>query len=413
MRVSWRIFALASAVCLSACQGADRPSADLIVSDSAGVPLRTSSGAGIDRLLGLTVADEPHLRIGTLAGGEATQFTNLLDARRLSDGSLLVAESGDVRVRLFDVEGSFLRWIGSVGEGPGEYARVGGIGVLEGDTIWVQDQGREAFVLFRPDGTFVRSFRPDRPAEAPRLVDAAMLPDGTVVDQGSTLDFSGLPGGTQEIGEDIVISVVDREGLDAVSVAEARGPTYQVGHQEAGGRTMITLAPDIENRFGGRTMFAFGPDRIFRADPAAFEIREISPTGDLLGITRIRRPRIPFTDEMISEYETAVLEGLRQEGLSFTPSFESYVYADSLPHFGGATTDDTGRLWLSEFVEHRNMAAQRARRWWRVGGEGGIDGYVEFPEGFRLLRIQGDEVWGSVRDELDVPYLVAYRLVEP
>jgi len=295
---------------------------------------------------------------------------------------------------------------------------VAGVGLLEGDTIWVHDRGRRTFVLYLPDGRFVRSFQVDLPASVPRPLRGRMLPAGNVVIEGSTFGFTEPPQGAETVDEDIVISVMDRQGRNAVAIAEAPGVTYHLSRQSMpNGREAVTLTTGLVNRFGGVTVFAFGTDRVIRADPWSFEIREISLEGEPLRITRVEKARFPFTESMIADYEATVLETAGPESREAARQrLDSYSYADSLPHFGRVTTDDAGHVWLAEFVEHRAASPGRAgnepSRWWRLGREGGVDGYLDVPEGFRLLRIQGDEIWGAEADALDVPFLVAYRLID-
>lgn len=412
-------FALISGLWVVACQGADTVGRDLTVTDSAGVAVRVSSGAGLDEPLTRMLSEEPHVRIGTVAGGEETQFTYLLDAMRLSDGRLLVAESGAWRVRLFDQGGSFLNWIGSVGEGPAEYSAVASTGLLDGDTIWVHDRQRRGFVLYLPDGRFVRSFQVELLPSMPQLLRGRMLRGGNVVIDGSTFGFDELPTGADRVEEEISVSVMDREGRDPLLVAEAPGMTYQLGRQPMpDGREGVTLTTGLENRFAGVPVFAFGRDGVIRADPRSFEIREVSLEGELRWITRVQRARVPFSESMIANYEATVLESAEPASReAVRRRLDMYSYTDSLPHFGRVTTDDTGRVWLAEFVEHRaapsGTTGSEPSRWWRLGREGGVDGFLDVPEGFRLLRIQGNEVWGAEADALDVPFLVAYRLVDP
>jgi len=72
------------------------------------------------------------------------------------EGTLLVSESGDAHVKVFDARGGFVRRIGRNGEGPGEF-RVAFL-AARGDTLVVQDPQVARASTFRiSDGTFLAS----------------------------------------------------------------------------------------------------------------------------------------------------------------------------------------------------------------------------------------------------------------
>jgi hypothetical protein len=397
---------VAGLVVVTAC-AEDAGVADTVtVTDSAGVTIYTSSGDGWDRPLDVVFAAEPHLRIGSVAGGEETQLTYVQAAMRLSDGRLLVAERGDQRLRLFGEEGEFLNWIGHVGEGPAEFASVGGAGLLAGDTVWVFDIGLRELELFTPEGRFVRTFRPERLPEVRTFRRTGMIPDGRVTYIGTTLDLSPSGDPSQDFTEEVVVSVADREGRGPVAVTSGEGATYSFPSPG-------TFTAMFDERFSSRPSFAFATDRIYRAHPGPFEIREISYEGDLLRVTRVERPRVPVTAAFIGEYERASDEAYaelqRRRGLPATPrETPPAPYADSLPHFGSTLVDAQDRLWVREYVGHTQADPSR---WWRIGREGGVDGYLDLPERFTLLAIDAEEAIGAELGELDVPYVVAYRLI--
>ncbi len=59
----------------------------------------------------------------------------------------------------------------------------------------------------------------------------------------------------------------------------------------------------------------------------------------------------------------------------------------------------------------RGEALGEQRVEWRVlSPEGEPVGAVDLPTRFGVIFVQGDRLWGSDSDELDVPYIVRYRL---
>lgn len=65
-----------------------------------------------------------------------------------------------------------------------------------------------------------------------------------------------------------------------------------------------------------------------------------------------------------------------------------------------------GSVWVAP-----RAAPGTEARVWRVFGEDGADlAPVQLPAGVRVLSAGRSTVWGTVRDELDVPYLVRFRI---
>ena len=71
--------------------------------------------------------------------------------------NLYVLDSNNQRVLVFDPNGRFLRQIGKKGEGPGELMSPLGMTVTPADEVIVSDLGRQAYSIFKTDGTFVRN----------------------------------------------------------------------------------------------------------------------------------------------------------------------------------------------------------------------------------------------------------------
>ena len=70
---------------------------------------------------------------------------------------IYVVDAGSSRVLLFDFEGKFLRAVGNKGQGPGEFVRPTGAGLLPGGGLAVADLGNNRIETFDAAGKFVRS----------------------------------------------------------------------------------------------------------------------------------------------------------------------------------------------------------------------------------------------------------------
>lgn len=70
----------------------------------------------------------------------------------VSEGAVYIAQPQESRIRVFDAAGTFVRYIGRAGDGPGEFRSLGWIG-LRSDTLWASDRHR--IHAFTPDGDWI------------------------------------------------------------------------------------------------------------------------------------------------------------------------------------------------------------------------------------------------------------------
>jgi hypothetical protein len=73
---------------------------------------------------------------------------------------------------------------------------------------------------------------------------------------------------------------------------------------------------------------------------------------------------------------------------------------------GRAEYAETGDLWLQREALH-----DADHTWWVLNPEGEQIARVTIPMGLDPRLIRGDELWGVELDELDVPYVVRYRIL--
>jgi hypothetical protein len=102
--------------------------------------------------------------VGEAEGDLNYELFRVLDATRLSDGTLALGNSSTGEIRFFDREGTFVRSVGSKGGGPGEFQGANALRALRrvaGDTLVAWDIYAQRISVFAPDGDFVRTFRLD------------------------------------------------------------------------------------------------------------------------------------------------------------------------------------------------------------------------------------------------------------
>ena len=107
--------------------------------DSAGVTIVESVVDPDASHAGWSVADQPSLSIGTLAGSPEYQFFRIAGAHRLVDGRIAVVNSGSQEVRVYSGDGQFLHGFGTDGDGPGEFRRPWLAGTYGTDSLVIHD----------------------------------------------------------------------------------------------------------------------------------------------------------------------------------------------------------------------------------------------------------------------------------
>ncbi len=125
---------------LSACGGTDS-TAYSASRDSAGVVIVESWQQQWRAGEGWTLSADPILQIGTADGPPELQFHRVEGAIKLTDGRIVVADAGSGEIRFYDETGRFLLATGGLGDAPGEYRQITGLGVGTGDSLWAYDFG--------------------------------------------------------------------------------------------------------------------------------------------------------------------------------------------------------------------------------------------------------------------------------
>ncbi len=129
MWTSSRYNALLIAVTLAACAKGQAPTTE-----------------SIDRAL----TPHPNLRLTSDQLPEGHEFSGIYSARRLPDGTILVANSGTWEIEAFDSTGHYLRSVGRKGAGPGEFLNALSITGALGDSIAVFDSGNARWTIWGP-----------------------------------------------------------------------------------------------------------------------------------------------------------------------------------------------------------------------------------------------------------------------
>ena len=395
----WTVLS-ALVVCSSACGGgAEAPSFEL--TDSAGITIAESYGPAWPDSSGWRVGETPLLRLGVVDGDPALQFNGITGIARLDDGTIVVGDGGSGEIRYFDASGGLKFVAGGVGEGPGEFAGMAGMGSGPDGMIWAYDFSLRRVTRFDARGEIVGTTRLG--PEPPTLFGIGLLPGGTFLLK--QLWGSRQAAENPELGprRDPVAFV--RFGLDGALVdTVGLFPGRELMITEEDGRAVMNTPP-----FDKNTSSALWDRGLVVGTQDQFELIRLSPEGEMVGIARIPGWDLTVSEEDVDQYIQNRLAqvpegrrpGLRQE-------LEAMPVPSSKPAYGRLLADQVGNLWVSEWV----ISPDLPERWTVLDSDGVWLGTVNVPGRFTPHAIGDDWILGVELDDLDVEYVVMLPLIK-
>lgn len=129
-------------------------------------PITQAAGEGSDQNSSITLKEIKRIDFRDLP--ENIDFTNPSRIALNSKNELFVTDTRANNIKVFDVEGRFLKVIGRKGQGPGDLSWPSGI-IFNGKYIIVWELGNYRFSLFNEDGEFIRLLQPNEPVVAWKL----------------------------------------------------------------------------------------------------------------------------------------------------------------------------------------------------------------------------------------------------
>lgn len=315
---------------------------------------------------------------------------------------LYVLHRSAAEITVLARNGDLVRRIGERGQGPGEFTVPSAVG-LRSDTLWVLDNGNRRISYF-VDGRIVREQGYPTLALARGENMAAVLP----LDGGAALAivarrFESPPGDQENF-----FPLLRVDGVDTIQIAALRESSpFRVRIGTASVSPPAVDFPIFEVAPSGEVLVVV--ERPIPAGPqATIRVTRISSIGDTLWSRSLTRPAVPYTD-------TDWRNRLDQLFAAIEPSYtrSEYEAAAIRPEWhvpvSGLQLGQDGAIWIGL----ERVPGSDSIPWLKLSATGELQFEVDLPARFRLLAAEGDELWGEVRDTLDVPYLRVYQVVSP
>lgn len=391
-----RIGALTTLVVLSACDNAATTrEAGVVVDTLANGALHVRNSAeGAWALAGAEPWRlEEEIRIGRLEGEPEYTFGRVAAIIPAGDGGMWVLDGQAAELRLYQPDGQFVRSVGRSGSGPGEF---GGINICSfmgpNGEIWIEDMTRR-WQRFDLTGALLGEFR-----------STSNLGCGVrVTITGDRLLVVNTVAPTSPGGIRSSFYVEHRIDPSGALVAGDTFPTptppspAMVTWRDSQGRPLrILYAP-----FTHRPQATPGPSGHFWVAPGggAYTLVRTTLTGDTILV--VERDFAPVT--VPDSIRDRAIREFQPEGLTADGGFDVDRVSRFFPPFEYLTFATDGSLWLRRFVDDGRLAYDI------FTSDGYFQGTIALPDnlaGMFVHAITPEHLYGTVTDELDVPYVV-------
>ncbi len=386
------VVVLLTAVLASACAaGERRGEAGFEVRDSAGARIVESHRPRWGEGEGWVVEAMPSLQLGAVEGDTPESFARVVDAVRLADGTIVVADGGNFQLRFFDADGRFLRSVGREGEGPGEFAGITQLATCGADSVIAWDPWLRRASFFDLRGEYVRGLALEGPPPSGSVYGRWGCGSGGEVVLMGWPRSDGIPEGLHR--PPVPVALADLEdGRITVDLGEFPGDDR---YGTPGGSGPAPL--------GRRTLLAMGRGLAYVGTGDSYEVRGYGMDGALAVLIRRSTAVFPVTREDLARYREDELRDVSDpnrrrsrerwlEELEFPPTFPAYA---------AFRADPEGRLWVQRYPRPGELGTE----WAVFGVEGEWLGDVVMPLGLEVFEIGRDYVLGRWRDELGVNYV--------
>ena len=348
-----------------------------------------------DSRLHWRISAEPSLSIGSVAGGGPDQLYWVMDATRLPDGRIVIANAGSSELRVFHPDGSHAGTWGGRGEGPGEFSSEAPTVVARwpGDSIAAPNRWAGRLSIFDQHGNHGRDVHLE--AGLANVVD--LLPDGGIVTGGIAGMHGGMTGSTGLVRPDVEWKVLGPDGKLDASFGEFPGTEWWAVFARGGQIESSQVHP-----FGRNTIGAVWGDLVAIGDQAVYEIKAFAADGTLARVVRRDGdPGSPTRAEQDAYWERRYADLPDERRANALREVSDMPLVDSYRAFSTILSDPLGYLWVREY---------RRRVWTVFDQEGRVHGLVEMPSGLGVFEIGEDYILGRSRDELGVEYVQLWSL---
>jgi hypothetical protein len=408
----------------AACGGSEQPRAAAWQAeyDTIGdtVVVRTVAGS----VWGDTAELVADITIGEFEGRDEYMFGRVRSLAVGPDGSIYVFDSHAMELRKYAPDGTYVATFGREGGGPGEYKRPdGGLAVLPDGRVLLRDPGNTRIGVYSPTGEYIDSWRirGSFNTSRPLHVDTA----------GNSHTLILLDAQAEVTDWTFGLVRYTPEGMPSDTIPAPRydyePPELVASHVDGDNRSMsvnnVPFAPDVEWTYSPLGYMVGGVS-------TRYAIELFIAPGRVLRIERGNWDPVPVLDAERAEQERIMTANMRQTEPGW--HWKGDPIPATKPPWGGFFVGERGRIWVLLHQEAYQIESDEepeerpgeipTRTWVEPVAfdvfepDGRYLGMVRAPRGFSRYPhpvFRSDTVWATVRDELEVPYVVRFHIQHP
>lgn len=330
------------------------------------------------------------LRIGSEDSEGPEMFGAVAALEVDAAGRIYVLEPQARQVRVFDADGTHVRSFGRKGGGPGEFEGPAGLMWDSAGRLWTVDQQLGRFSVFDTAGTFVTSHM--RPAGF------MMMPwPGGMDRSGRLYDVGLLPGGGFRHALLRYDSAMQPRDTFRFPEFEAEAFTYEDAKKTKSMSMTVPFTPSRAWRMDGE-------GNVWTGVSDRYRMARLNFRGDTVRIVEKEFEAVPVSSED-RDSALAKTKWFTEQG----GKVDASRIPSRKPAYEMLAVDDRDFLWVAPMVAR----AEQRRRFDVFDAEGRYLGRVASPEALTLsgsTLIRGDRIYAVVLDEMDIPYVVRYRI---
>jgi hypothetical protein len=346
------------------------------------------------------LSPEPVVSIGAADGEPEYQLYNVAAATRLSDGRIVILNTGNASFAAYDSRGRFLFTAGRKGQGPGEFQVPTWLGRVEGDTVAVWDQRLKRLSFFSGEGRYRRSAAiPDADGMFPKAV-------GLFSDRSLALDpgpdvFAMMQGGRGVRRDSITLQRFASDGSRAGILARYAGNEVHVADRATG-----FAWNDVP--FARQAYVSVAGERLYVGDSGSGEITIYSRQG--VPSATLRSPLAPWRIQSsdVAEYRQKQLAQIHdpERRRETQAALDGAPVPEVAPAFGGLAVDPDGNVWVQAYPR----PADESVTWAVLGPDGAQLARVRVPRPLQVMEVGRDYLLGLRKDELGVEKVEMYTV---
>lgn len=332
------------------------------------------------------------LRIGSVEDGP-NGFSDIRGLATNAQGWIFVLEFSTQDIRVFDAQGRYLKTVGRKGSGPGEFQNANGIARAPDGTFWLNDPANARFTALDREGRYQATLPVPNAGYGFSWI-GGVDRDGRIFDQIFLPDPQGYRTALRRFS-------ADRSRSDTVAMPECWDRSRPAP------QFYVVKSKNMEAHIG--VPFIAGP--VTAIDPAGYAWCAVS---DRYLITRTA---------LGGNAPVAVVRQAAQ-ALPVTREDREKALAPTRKQFPGAVLDESRIPKVKPLIELL-VVDDRSRLWVKRTT---ADGHTQFDvfgsdgkpvavaqsrlslERWAPLRIEGDQVYGIIRNEDEVPFVVRLRI---